>query len=94
MSEGGVEPDVAVRSSATAEDLPEASFAAAGDSDVQALTEAGREIRGWVEEAALPAPLEQAIREAYAAMSEGGVEPDVAVRSSATAEDLPEASFA
>lgn len=63
-------------------------------SDVQALTEAGREIRGWVEEAALPAPLEQAIREAYAAMGEGGVEPDVAVRSSATAEDLPEASFA
>ncbi|MFC4637485.1 pyruvate, water dikinase [Deinococcus hohokamensis] len=62
--------------------------------DVNALVAAGKEIRGWVEQAALPAVLEQAIREAYAGLSVGGVDPDVAVRSSATAEDLPEASFA
>ncbi|UBV41772.1 phosphoenolpyruvate synthase [Deinococcus taeanensis] len=63
--------------------------------DVVALAQAGREIRAQVEGATLPAPLEQAIREAYSALSaETGTEPDVAVRSSATAEDLPEASFA
>ena len=60
--------------------------------DVHALVAAGKEIRGWVEQAALPAALEGAIREAYAGL--GTPEPDVAVRSSATAEDLPEASFA
>ena len=64
--------------------------------DVVALAQAGREIRAQVEAATLPAALEGAIREAYAAMTaeSGGTEPDVAVRSSATAEDLPEASFA
>ncbi|RTR30784.1 pyruvate, water dikinase [Deinococcus radiophilus] len=59
--------------------------------DVAELARAGAEIRTLVEEAALPAPLEAAIREAYAGL---GDEVDVAVRSSATAEDLPEASFA
>ncbi|ALW89383.1 phosphoenolpyruvate synthase [Deinococcus actinosclerus] len=64
--------------------------------DVVALAQAGREIRAQVEAATLPAALETAIRDAYAAMTaeSGGTEPDVAVRSSATAEDLPEASFA
>ncbi|GGS19541.1 phosphoenolpyruvate synthase [Deinococcus knuensis] len=64
--------------------------------DVVALAQAGREIRAQVEAAALPAALEGAIRDAYAALAaESGVtDPDVAVRSSATAEDLPEASFA
>ncbi|MDK2013218.1 MULTISPECIES: phosphoenolpyruvate synthase [unclassified Deinococcus] len=64
--------------------------------DVVALAQAGREIRAQVEAASLPAALEHAIRDAYAAMTaeSGGTEPDVAVRSSATAEDLPEASFA
>lgn len=64
--------------------------------DVVALAQAGREIRAQVEAATLPAALEGAIRDAYAAMTaeSGGTEPDVAVRSSATAEDLPEASFA
>ncbi|GAA5435290.1 phosphoenolpyruvate synthase [Deinococcus aquaticus] len=64
--------------------------------DVVALAQAGREIRTQVEAAALPATLEQAIRDGYAALAaESGVtDPDVAVRSSATAEDLPEASFA
>jgi pyruvate,water dikinase len=63
--------------------------------DVAALTEAGREIRGWVLAAPLPKALESAIREGYARMCEAaGAEIAVAVRSSATAEDLPEASFA
>ncbi|MDO4264470.1 MAG: PEP/pyruvate-binding domain-containing protein, partial [Deinococcus sp.] len=59
--------------------------------DVTELARAGKEIRQWVEEAQLPQPLEAAIREAYAGL---GDDVDVAVRSSATAEDLPEASFA
>lgn len=59
--------------------------------DVSTLAVVGKEIRGWVETAQLPAALEQAIRTAYAEM---GDDVDVAVRSSATAEDLPEASFA
>lgn len=64
--------------------------------DVVALAAAGREIRGWVEQGELPAQLEQAIRDGYAQLAQesGGLDPDVAVRSSATAEDLPEASFA
>ena len=65
-------------------------------SDVVALAAAGKEIRGWVEAAALPRALEEAIRDGYANMAResGTTDPDVAVRSSATAEDLPEASFA
>lgn len=59
--------------------------------DVKALAAAGKEIRGWLEAAKLPSKLEEEIRQAYAQM---GDEVDVAVRSSATAEDLPEASFA
>ncbi len=64
--------------------------------DVVALAAAGKEIRGWVEAATLPRALEDAIRTDYEGMArESGVpDPDVAVRSSATAEDLPEASFA
>jgi len=64
--------------------------------DVVALAAAGKEIRGWVEGGELPAELEQAIRDGYAQLAQesGGLDPDVAVRSSATAEDLPEASFA
>ncbi|WP_018866701.1 MULTISPECIES: phosphoenolpyruvate synthase [unclassified Thioalkalivibrio] len=59
--------------------------------DIEALRAAGREVRGWIEQAELPAELEQAVREHYAQL---GDEVPVAVRSSATAEDLPEASFA
>ncbi|MFO1195854.1 MAG: phosphoenolpyruvate synthase [Burkholderiaceae bacterium] len=63
--------------------------------DVKALAECGAEIRGWVARAPLPARLEQEIREHYARLvaDAGGAIP-VAVRSSATAEDLPDASFA
>jgi pyruvate, water dikinase len=59
--------------------------------DIQSLQVAGREVRGWIEEAPLPPELEAAVREHYARMGENV---PVAVRSSATAEDLPEASFA
>ncbi len=58
--------------------------------DVDALAEAGRTIRRWIEQSPLPEALELAIRQAYEEMGA----PSVAVRSSATAEDLPEASFA
>jgi pyruvate, water dikinase len=59
--------------------------------DVVALSAAGAEIRRWVEAAPLPEALEQGLRDAYRAL---GGEVSVAVRSSATAEDLPDASFA
>ena len=63
--------------------------------DVVHLAEAGREIRGWMLDAALPEALESAVREAYAELeAHSGTDLAVAVRSSATAEDLPEASFA
>jgi len=63
--------------------------------DIAQLTAAGREIRGWVTAAAFPPGLERAIEESYLAMeNHAGPELAVAVRSSATAEDLPEASFA
>lgn len=63
--------------------------------DVKALTAAGSEIRGWVANAPLPAELEQEIRSFYTwlkADAPGDI--SMAVRSSATAEDLPDASFA
>ncbi|HMZ02162.1 MAG TPA: PEP/pyruvate-binding domain-containing protein, partial [Burkholderiaceae bacterium] len=62
--------------------------------DVRALAAAGAEIRGWVEEAPFPADLEAAIRAEFAKLTEGNPGASFAVRSSATAEDLPDASFA
>lgn len=62
--------------------------------DVKALEAAGAEIRGWIEEAPFPAELEREIREFYDWLKDGQKEISVAVRSSATAEDLPDASFA
>ncbi|PJJ98421.1 phosphoenolpyruvate synthase [Lysobacteraceae bacterium NML75-0749] len=64
--------------------------------DVPALTAAGAEIRQWVIDAPLQPELEADIRAAYAQMSKeaGSENLAVAVRSSATAEDLPDASFA
>jgi pyruvate,water dikinase len=61
--------------------------------DVSALAEAGRTIRNWIVEAPLPSKLEAEIREHYDRMTTEG-EGSYAVRSSATAEDLPDASFA
>ncbi|MCG9595296.1 phosphoenolpyruvate synthase [Vibrio sp. Isolate25] len=62
--------------------------------DVEALRKTGATIRQWVLEAPFPADLEQDIRENYQELIEGNTELSVAVRSSATAEDLPDASFA
>lgn len=63
--------------------------------NVSALTEAGREIRAWIDATPLPAGLERAVEDAIGRMSDGeAAEFSVAVRSSATAEDLPTASFA
>ena len=61
--------------------------------DVSALAEAGRTIRNWIVEAPLPKRLEDEIRSHYDKLVAGG-EGSFAVRSSATAEDLPDASFA
>jgi pyruvate,water dikinase len=61
--------------------------------DIEALTSAGASIRGWILDTPLPDDLMEAVREAWDEMS-GGADIAVAVRSSATAEDLPDASFA
>jgi len=62
--------------------------------DVNALAKAGSQIRGWVMEAEFPPQLDADIRTAFAEMAGGNDNMAVAVRSSATAEDLPDASFA
>ncbi|PFG57775.1 phosphoenolpyruvate synthase [Vibrio sp. ES.051] len=62
--------------------------------DVEALRKTGATIRQWVLEAPFPADLEQEIRENYQELTDNHPEISVAVRSSATAEDLPDASFA
>ena len=63
-------------------------------SDVRALAAAGGQIRGWIAAAPLPQALERELRARYAQLAAGDPDCAVAVRSSATAEDLPEASFA
>ncbi len=62
--------------------------------DVRALATVGAEIRALVEAQPFPADLEKAIREAFATFSANNPQASFAVRSSATAEDLPDASFA
>ena len=62
--------------------------------DVRTLAKVGAEIRSMVLAQPYPADLEKAIREAFATLSEGNTQASFAVRSSATAEDLPDASFA
>ena len=62
--------------------------------DVRALAETGAAIRAMVEQQPFPADLEKAIREAYSTLVGGNEKATFAVRSSATAEDLPDASFA
>ena len=62
--------------------------------DVRTLALVGAEIRGWVEAQPFPADLEKSIREAFAKFSADHPDASFAVRSSATAEDLPDASFA
>jgi pyruvate,water dikinase len=63
--------------------------------DVTALAEVGSRIRQWIVDTPLPPRLESEVREAYGKMqAEAGVDISWAIRSSATAEDLPDASFA
>jgi pyruvate, water dikinase len=62
--------------------------------DVNALAQAGAQIRGWVEAQPFPSDLQQAIGQAFATLSAANTQASFAVRSSATAEDLPDASFA
>ncbi|MDO9434534.1 phosphoenolpyruvate synthase [Hydrogenophaga sp.] len=62
--------------------------------DVRALAQAGAEIRAMVENQPFPADLDKAIRDAFVTLSAGNTQASFAVRSSATAEDLPDASFA
>lgn len=70
----------------------ESRLASVSPTDVAALEGASADIRRWIESAPVPPGIESAIREAYQSL-DGECAP-VAVRSSATAEDLPEASFA
>ena len=62
--------------------------------DVRALAAAGAEIRGMVEAQPFPIDLEKAIRDEFVRLQGNNPESSFAVRSSATAEDLPDASFA
>jgi pyruvate,water dikinase len=62
--------------------------------DVEALERCGAEIRGWIEATPFPKQFQSAIGEAYEELTGGDEGVSVAVRSSATAEDLPDASFA
>ncbi len=62
--------------------------------DLDALAKTGALVRDWVVKAPLQPQLEQEIRKAYAELTQNDAEASFAVRSSATAEDLPDASFA
>lgn len=62
--------------------------------DIKALGEAGKQIRQWVIDTPFQPALEQAIHAAYQQLSGGNGQVSFAVRSSATAEDMPDASFA
>ena len=62
--------------------------------DVRALAEAGAQIRQWIEDTPFPADLDGDIRCHFESLSAGNPGASFAVRSSATAEDLPDASFA
>ncbi|PSV55713.1 phosphoenolpyruvate synthase [Photobacterium sp. GB-3] len=62
--------------------------------DVEALQRTGATIRNWILAAPFPVELEQSIRRDYLELIDGNQALSVAVRSSATAEDLPDASFA
>jgi pyruvate,water dikinase len=71
-----------------------AKLSALDTEDVRNLALVGAEIRAMVESQPFPADLEQAIRASFITLSLGNPQVSFAVRSSATAEDLPDASFA
>ncbi|MBP2836018.1 phosphoenolpyruvate synthase [Dickeya parazeae] len=62
--------------------------------DISQLAKAGAQIRQWIIDTPFQPELEQAIRSAYQQLADGEPEASFAVRSSATAEDMPDASFA
>jgi pyruvate, water dikinase len=73
----------------------EQSMASLDVGEVNALARCGAQVRDWIQAHPLPPALEAQIRTAYAEMQKRmGADVSVAVRSSATAEDLPDASFA
>ena len=72
----------------------EARLSTLDTDDVRALAAAGAEIRHWIETTPFPPALEAAIRESFERLVAGHPGASFAVRSSATAEDLPDASFA
>ncbi|MEP6873448.1 MAG: phosphoenolpyruvate synthase, partial [Burkholderiales bacterium] len=72
----------------------EARLATLNTDDVRALAEAGAQIRHWIESTPFPPELNAAITESFAKLTAGNPNASFAVRSSATAEDLPDASFA
>ncbi len=78
------------------EDTIKEAFIGLDTHDIKNLQERGRKVRQIIRYAKLPEDLEQEIREAYQELCKmvGRDDVDVAVRSSATAEDLPDASFA
>jgi pyruvate,water dikinase len=82
VAEAGLEPELR----ALTKDLD--------PSDVAELARRGTRIRQMIQDAPVPPAIEAEILEAYQALSGDGPGVDVAVRSSATAEDLPDASFA
>ncbi len=72
----------------------DAALASVNVDDMDALARAGAAIRAMVEKAAIPPEVERQVREAYEGVAKGDAQASFAVRSSATAEDLPDASFA
>ncbi len=72
----------------------EAKLSTLNTEDLRALSEAGATIRRWIVDTPLPAALDQAIRAQFALLEQSNPGASFAVRSSATAEDLPDASFA
>ena len=76
------------------DDKINAALDALDTDDVRALAKVGAQIREMVEAQPFPREFEQAVRDSFVSLSAGNPQASFAVRSSATAEDLPDASFA
>ena len=76
------------------DDKINAALDALDTDDVRALAKVGAQIREMVEAQPFPPEFEQAVRDSFVSLSAGNPQASFAVRSSATAEDLPDASFA
>ncbi|MCI4430904.1 MAG: phosphoenolpyruvate synthase [Burkholderiales bacterium] len=72
----------------------QARLAGLDTDDTRALAQAGAQIRQWIAQTPFPSDLEAAVRAEFVKLSAGSPLASFAVRSSATAEDLPDASFA